>query len=73
VDPVHPTDTRNEPHEITHAPDALRYFAVTYTSPAKEEKRPDPTLWPRDLYEDWLRADAAGRRYLEKRMERAAP
>ena len=71
VDPVHPTDTRNEPHEITHAPDALRYFAITYTAPAKEEKRPDPTLWPRDLYEDWLRADAAGRRYLEKRMERA--
>lgn len=33
-DPKHPTDTANEPHEITHSPDALRYFAIYWTSPA---------------------------------------
>jgi hypothetical protein len=36
-DPKHPTDTLNEPHEITHSPDALRYFAIYWTSPAKNE------------------------------------
>lgn len=29
-----PTDCANEPHEITHIPDALRYFAVQYVTPA---------------------------------------
>lgn len=33
-DPKHPTDTMNEPHEITHSPDALRYFAIYWVSPA---------------------------------------
>lgn len=32
-----PTDCATEPHEITHAPDALRYFAVSRTSPAERE------------------------------------
>lgn len=35
-----PNDCLTEPHEITHLPDALRYFALQYTTPAKEtEKR----------------------------------
>lgn len=35
-----PTDCATEPHEITHVPDALRYFAVQYIVPPriKEEK-----------------------------------
>lgn len=36
-----PTDCMTEPHDITHLPDALRYFVVEYTypsKPAKEEK-----------------------------------
>jgi phage terminase large subunit len=40
-DDKHPNDTAQEPHEITHAPDALRYFAIGWTSKAKEEK-PEP-------------------------------
>ena len=40
-DAKHPTDCMTEPHNITHLPDALRYFAVQYTyasKPKKEEK-----------------------------------
>ena len=33
-DQKHPTDCMTEPHNITHLPDALRYFALTYTTPA---------------------------------------
>ena len=35
----HPTDCMTEPHEITHLPDALRYFCLQYTSPSKEPKK----------------------------------
>lgn len=38
-------DVLNEPHEITHAPDALRYFCISYTSSAKplpEAAKPNP-------------------------------
>lgn len=33
-DSTNPTDCAKEPHEITHLPDALRYFAVMRTMPA---------------------------------------
>lgn len=34
-----PTDCMTEPHDITHLPDALRYFCLQYTTPAKEEDK----------------------------------
>lgn len=40
-DPKRPTDCMTEPHEITHLPDALRYFVLQYVSPSappKEQK-----------------------------------
>lgn len=37
-DAKHPTDCMTEPHEITHLPDALRYFAVQYISPSRPAK-----------------------------------
>ena len=33
-----PTDCMTEPHDITHLPDALRYFALRYTMPSKPPK-----------------------------------
>ena len=33
-----PTDCMTEPHDITHLPDALRYFCLQYVYPAKEKK-----------------------------------
>ena len=35
-DEKHPTDCAIEPHEITHVPDALRYFAIAWTYPAEQ-------------------------------------
>ena len=32
-----PTDCMTEPHDITHLPDALRYFCLQYVQPAKEQ------------------------------------
>lgn len=37
-DKRHPTDCMTEPHEITHLPDALRYFALAYRYPATPPK-----------------------------------
>lgn len=34
-DDKRPTDCAVEPHEITHVPDALRYFAIAWTYPAE--------------------------------------
>lgn len=38
-DPKKPTDCLTEPHEITHLPDALRYFVLQYTTPARPTKK----------------------------------
>ena len=54
-DPKRPTDTLNEPHEITHSPDALRYFAIYWVSPsaAPSERR---VKYRRDQLEDYYNA-----------------
>jgi phage terminase large subunit len=66
-DPRKPTDTQNEPHEITHAPDSLRYFAIYWTYPA-------PTLegarvrYTEDQLEDYRNASQSEREYLIKKL-----
>lgn len=40
-DKTDPNDVSKFPHEITHGPDALRYFAQTYTLPADPVKPPE--------------------------------
>jgi len=42
-----PTDCMTEPHNITHLPDALRYFCLQYISPAK--KADNRTQYEKDL------------------------
>ncbi len=66
TDPLHPTDTLTEPHAITHAPDALRGFAIYYARPAPP---PDTTaaLWHADMMEDYERAGEGEREYLRRR------
>lgn len=39
-DEKNPNDVANEPHELTHAPDALRGFAITYARPATIPEKP---------------------------------
>lgn len=43
-DAKRPTDCMTEPHDITHLPDALRYFCVQYVSPSKPEKKKESFL-----------------------------
>ena len=55
IDEKNPDDCAKEPHELTHAPDAIRYFAIYWTSPAPAaaEKR---VPYRRDELEDYRRA-----------------
>lgn len=47
-DAKNPSDCAKEPHEITHAPDALRYFAVMRTMPAIK----NAVITPEDDFDD---------------------
>lgn len=54
-DPRRPSDTLNEPHYITHSPDALRYFAIYWVSPA-EPKGTKRIKYRPDMLEDYNNA-----------------
>ena len=64
VDKIRPTDCSTEPHEITHAPDALRGFAIFYSRPAEAMPR-YKQVWTKDMWEDYLSADESERKYLK--------
>ena len=38
-DAIHPEDASNEPHSVTHAPEALRYGVMSRSQPYREEAR----------------------------------
>ncbi len=61
-DPRKPTDTLNEPHEITHSPDALRYFAIYWTSPSPDSMR--RVKYRKSHLEDYLNATSQEERQL---------
>lgn len=61
-DDKHPTDCANEPHEITHSPDALRYFAIYWTYPAERQEKPHRTVLPWALQTD---DGSSGNGYIE--------
>lgn len=65
VDPKRPSDCSTEPHDITHAPDALRYFAVFFAYPAEPEK-PKEIRVRRDIYEDYMAASSTEKANIEK-------
>ena len=67
VDKVRPTDCATEPHDITHAPDALRGFAIFHTRPSRIEHPKPRVKWSRDMWEDYAAADEAGKKYLKKK------
>ncbi|MBQ7333522.1 MAG: terminase family protein [Clostridia bacterium] len=67
VDPVRPTDTRSEPHELTHAPDALRAFAIFHTRPAETLPNQKLSLWSRDMWEDYDAASNEEKKYLKRK------
>ena len=66
VDRLKPSDCATEPHDITHAPDALRGFAIYHSRPIEERGR-GVSRWSADMWEDYLKADHSGRKYLKNK------
>ena len=67
IDKIRPTDCATEPHEITHAPDALRGFAIFHTRPAERSESARRSAWTRDMWEDFRAADDEGKKYLKQK------
>ncbi len=67
TDRIRPTDCSTEPHEITHAPDALRGFAIFYTNPNEEKATAVRRVWSADMWEDFALAGEEERSYLKKK------
>lgn len=67
VDKIRPTDCATEPHEITHAPDALRGFAIFYATPSEVREAVHRSRWTSDMWEDFWAADEEGRKYLKRK------
>ena len=67
VDKIHTSDCATEPHEITHAPDALRGFAIFYARPNKPCAVTRRNRWTRDMWEDYEDADSEARKYLKRK------
>lgn len=61
IDKRHPTDCATEPHEITHAPDALRYFSVYWVRPADNDTD-QKVYYPPDMLEDLYNAKTESER-----------
>ena len=67
IDNLRPTDCSTEPHEITHAPDALRGFAIFYARPKPLEKTVSRVLWSYDMWEDYNAASDEEKKYLKRK------
>ena len=53
-DEKEPNDCATEPHEITHIPDALRYFCIMHTEKAEEPPKPRESYY---IYEKPVQKD----------------
>ena len=67
TDPMRPTDCKNEPHEFTHAPDALRGFAVFHTRPSETKASSPKTVWTADMWDDYMAASDEEKKYLTRK------
>ena len=67
IDKIRPTDCANEPHEITHAPDALRGFAIFHTRPNQTNTKKNTSVWTADMWEDYNCADNDEKNYLKQK------
>ena len=68
VDKIRPTDCATEPHEITHAPDALRGFAIFHSRPNESVKAKKYSYWTADMWEDYDSADTGAKKYLKQKF-----
>jgi hypothetical protein len=63
-----PTDCAKDPHEITHYPDALRYFAIYWHRPGEVHDNSPRTLWTADMWEDYYSAESeSAKEYIMKK------
>ena len=67
IDKLRPTDCANEPHEVTHAPDALRGFAIFYARPAELAFPSHRRAWTKDMWEDYNCASEDEKIYLKRK------
>ncbi len=67
VDKLRPTDCATEPHDITHAPDALRGFAIFHYRPSPSEMSAPRRRWSKDMWEDYYGASEEEKQYLKKK------
>ena len=67
VDKIRPTDCSSEPHELTHAPDALRGFAIFYARPRPVSEQRRRRVWSSDMWEDYHAARGDEREYLKSK------
>lgn len=67
VDKLRPTDCATEPHDITHAPDALRGFAIFHYRPSPSEASSPRRRWSADMWEDYYAASEEEKQYLKKK------
>lgn len=69
-DPIKKNDVAKNPHELTHAPDAIRMFALFWISGGdisnmkKRSTTVKKTEWTQDMLDDYSRASA----YIRERM-----
>ncbi len=67
IDKLRPTDCANEPHEITHAPDALRGFAIFHARPSEDVSHRRKVIWTQDMWDDYNSANEEGKKYLKEK------
>jgi len=65
--PKKPSDASTEPHEITHAPDAIRGFCVYWTKKPKRKKSESSLEWTEDMWEDWRNSNSTIRELLREK------
>lgn len=63
IDEKNPDDCAKEPHELTHAPDALRYFAIYWTHPPEPPPVKKVKYRP-DQLEDYFNAESEEERQM---------
>lgn len=67
VDKLRPSDCATEPHEITHAPDALRAFAIFHARPDERKELAKRAYWTKDMWEDYFAASENEKNYLKRK------
>jgi len=66
-DEKRPNVYAKEPHELTHAVDALRYYSIYWTNPAIDEAAINRKPWREDMYEDYENASEEDKKMLIER------